>query len=140
MVKKILIMGHSYITRLKSYIREDPEQCTFTLNLDPQEVMIQYAGGGGDVASMRGKPMEVVQDFQPDIVLLQIGTNELYCNIHTPSSVSSAIVNLVDTLHHIYNVQFVAVLQILHIEYRQNAEFGILWIQYGLTTAWMRQT
>lgn len=51
MVKKVLILGHSYITRLKSYIREDPEQCTFTLNLDPQEVK----GGGTQEQSQTRK-------------------------------------------------------------------------------------
>lgn len=49
----------------------------FDLNLNSREFMIQFSGRrGAQVANIRSK-LEIISDFAPDIVILQIGSYDL---------------------------------------------------------------
>ena len=55
------------------------------MNLNPREVMIQYSGlPGATVDKLKRHGMSGVQDFEPDIVVLEIGTNDLTDTNCTP--------------------------------------------------------
>ena len=77
--------------------------------------MVQYSSlPGANVQSLRDSRLTDVKDFEPDIVILQIGTNDLADPKCTHDMLVSAIKDLLDTLLYTYNVRYVAVLQILH--------------------------
>ena len=77
--------------------------------------MVQYSSlPGANVQSLRDSRLTDVKDFEPDIVILQIGTNDLADPKCTHDMLVSAIKDLVDTLLYTYHVRYVAVLQILH--------------------------
>lgn len=115
MVYKVHLIGHSFVTRFKQFLKHNLDQYSYTLNLDPHDVMIQYSGlSGGSVQSLRANLLTDVHDFEPDFVFSDIGSNDL-CNRHlTPDSVANSVLDLVDFLVHFANVRIVAVLQILH--------------------------
>ena len=72
---------------------------TYSLNLDPREVMVKYSSlTGTTVTAIREKRLSDVEDFDPDMVILQIGTNDLADIQCTHGTLISAITDLVDTL------------------------------------------
>lgn len=113
---RVLIVGHSFISNLKNYIRRNlSSQINYSLGLHPKDVMIQYSDRrGGSLSTFQQHQIESVQDFEPHIVVLQLGSNDL-CNGQTSvesftNNYQSIIKDLLDT----YKVKRVVVLQILH--------------------------
>lgn len=111
-IPKIQLFGHSFICRLRDFI-SGSDQVRFDLSLSGPP-LIQYTGfPGASVQSLRDN-IEDVLDFQPDIVILCVGTNDIYDARVSPRSVAQAIMDLVDTLLFVHNVSSVIVLQVLH--------------------------
>ena len=76
MAFKILLCGHSFINRFKNFISEHRHDYSYSLNLVPYDYMVQYSGkSGGKVKDLWG--VEDLKDFEPDIVVLQCGSNDL---------------------------------------------------------------
>ena len=114
-VLKTLILGHSFVRHFKNFIKSRMPDYNFTLKLDPREVMIQYSGkSGATVGSLRLCQLPDVKDFEPQLVILDIGTNDLSHPSGNPEKLALDIEKLVDTLLKDYNVQHVVVIQILH--------------------------
>lgn len=88
---KVLIVGHSFIANLKSYVRRNfSSKINFSLGLDPKEIMTQYS----DRRSGSFDQIESVQDFDPHIVVLLLGSNDL-CDSQT------SVVNFTNEYHSI---------------------------------------
>ncbi|KAH3711068.1 hypothetical protein DPMN_070567 [Dreissena polymorpha] len=110
--KKVYIFGHSFVKRLKDFIRQDPS-LRYDLGLTGSP-MIQYSGfPGATVDCLRNKLQDIL-DFVPDIVILVVGTNDIYNPNQSPLSVASAIRDFVDTLLFVHGIPRVIVLQTLH--------------------------
>ena len=109
---KIQIVGHSFVSRFKSFVRDDLDGA-FHLNLQGPP-LIQYSGFPGATVSTIRDNLDVVSDFDPDVVVLIIGTNDIYSASNSPASVAQQISDLVDTLLFILNIPQVVVLQVLH--------------------------
>ena len=127
MASSIQIFGHSYVKRLKNFLR-DHTQLRFNLNLNSYP-LVQYSGYPGAVVDTLRSNLTDVIDFSPDIVILLIGTNDLYWPEVTPTSLTSAILDLADSCIYMCNVKKVVVCQILHrqpsdtCKYRVNTEW-----------------
>lgn len=77
--------------------------------------MIQYSGKpGATVESLKECQLSVVEDFEPHLVILDIGTNDLALPSSSPEKLASAIAELVHTLLTAYNIRHIVVLQILY--------------------------
>ena len=75
---KILVMGDSFIANFKEFLKKNWEEYSISLNLHLREVMIQYSSKrGGTVQKLQTHQLQDVTDFEPDIVFLQIGSNDL---------------------------------------------------------------
>ena len=115
MVRKILLLGHSFISHFKRFLKTNLNTFSYSINLNPREVMVQYAScPGATVEKLERTCMSDVEDFEPDVVVLQIGTNDLADPTCTPEKLVKKITGLVRTLLTTYKVKYVAVLQILH--------------------------
>ena len=83
MVRKVLILGHSFVHRLESFTFNNREHHWFNLGYDGTEVQIEFAGLAG--GTLRPGPksiqkegfMRIVADYEPHSVFLQIGGNDL---------------------------------------------------------------
>ena len=109
---KIHVFGHSFVHRLKRFI-SDSTNIRYDLGLR-QSVLVQYSGFPGAKINTLHEHLDVIEDFAPDIVVLMIGTNDIYSEFNTPSDVASDIVTLVGKLVTKHRVQYVIVGQILH--------------------------
>ena len=91
------LFGHSFISHFKRFIRTNASDFDYNLNLDKREVMIQfscYPGASVQALIQRGLPD--VYDFEPDLTILDICTNDLSSS--PPETVENAIVSLVNSL------------------------------------------
>ena len=73
---KIQLFGHSFVTRLKKFIREEPS-LKFNLGLQGNP-LVQFSGYSGATIETLSKKFEVVSDFAPDILIMLVGTNDIY--------------------------------------------------------------
>ena len=91
-VPKIMIPGHSFVRR--------PSGDWAKSNFDLEDVKVPLFGvGGKTVEKIKQFDLANVSRFAPDVVILEIGTNDL-CN-EPPETVGSQIDELVELL--LYN-------------------------------------
>ena len=89
---RVLILGHSFIRRLKDFIASHPDLNANFLIAEACEIK-WHGVGGRTIAKARAFDLPVVESFLPQIVILQLGSNDL---VHAdPFSIASAIEDLV---------------------------------------------
>lgn len=97
----VLILGHTFICRLNSFIKNSTHlDHHFLLHKDTHN---KWRGEGGQTVEKTIRyDLHVVQSFAPHIVILQLGTNDLF---HLDSLVTaSAIEDLVGILYNEHSV------------------------------------
>ena len=77
MPTRVLVLGHSFIARFKSFLRDNVSKFTFSLNLDPKQFMIQYFGRAGATVFRIRRNLEIVGDFEPSILFYSILSHNL---------------------------------------------------------------
>lgn len=109
---KVHIIGHSFVSRLKQFIRSEPD-LRYDFGL-ATPAMVQYNGYPGGTIRTVHKHLEVVSDFAPDIVVVLLGTNDIYDANVTIKDVANQFHSLLETLIHGFKVPTVVVCQVLH--------------------------
>ena len=110
---RVLMLGHSFIRRLHTFLlRNFNAQIADNFSL-PGDLVIRWHGiGGRTVFKTKKFDLSAVEDFAPDVVVLQLGTNDL-ANTSAVET-GSAIEDLCRLLHESYGVQVICVCQTLH--------------------------
>lgn len=114
MPTRVLVLGHSFIARFKSFLRDNVSKFTFSLNLDPKQFMIQYFGRPGVTVSRIRRNLEIVGDFEPSMVILEIGSNDLCHSMTSAEEVAGSIYALAEHIGKSFKAQTVIIMQILH--------------------------
>ncbi|KAH3833698.1 hypothetical protein DPMN_107010 [Dreissena polymorpha] len=109
---KVQLFGHSFVRHLKDFIRHD-STLRFNLNLHGHP-LVQYSGFSGARVETLHHRLTEISDFEPEIVVLIIGTNDIYDSSCSILSVANKIEDLVRTLLFELNVRYVVVMQCLH--------------------------
>ena len=117
---RVLILGHSFIRRLKAFIENHPTELDLAFQISAQAAISCRGVGGRTVAQAIQYNMKLVRSQCPDIVVVQLGTNDLSSN--TSLKVGSAIEDFVHLLHDSYGVKCVCVCQT--IRRRSGREFN----------------
>ncbi len=131
-IPKILVLGHSFVRRLRDDLNAqfDP-RASVNFHL-PESGYIQLQGiGGRTVEKMFKHDLSFVQQYKPDVLFLEIGTNDL--SICAPEVVGSKIDDLARPLRDKYNVRVVGVCQVINRnvaysetpDHRFNAKAGL---------------
>ena len=108
---RVLILGHSFIRRLRDLITRS-HGFSAQLGIQSPDFICKWHGvGGRTIAKVLQYDLGVVRDFGPDIIILQLGTNDLVDN--SPLTVGSALEHLVTLLHDAYKVDLICVCQTL---------------------------
>ena len=95
-VPKVMILGHSFVRRLSCDLDQQFDDRA-KRNFDLNHVNVRLFGvGGRTVKKIKDFDLGVVFRFAPDVVILEIGTNDL-CNI-SAEVVGSEIDELVKQL------------------------------------------
>ena len=76
-VPTALMLGHSFVKRLKRDLEAAFDPCAaHDFNLFGTASVSLYGVGGHTVLSLQTNDVHMVQDLAPDIVILEIGTND----------------------------------------------------------------
>lgn len=114
---RILVLGHSFVQRLHKFVLRSHSGLNENFNLS-EPIILKWLGvGGRTVDKVRHYDMQAVRAFRPDIVILQLGTNDL--SAIPPLKVGSDIEELVKLLHSHYKVKVVVVCQTLRRDSHQ---------------------
>ena len=91
---RVLILGHSFIRRLHAFItRSHDNEYTTKLGISTPDFICKWHGvGGRTVAKVLKYDLSVVKEFGPDIIILQLGTNDLVNS--SPLTVGSSLEHL----------------------------------------------
>lgn len=110
--KRILILGHSFVRRLRHFIsRHKGSELSENLHLSEPVIVRWFGVGGRMISKTKQHDMHVVRTFRPHIVLLQLGTNDLSSS--SPLRVGSDLEDFARVLHDVYHVRVVVVCQTL---------------------------
>ena len=115
---RVLIIGHSFIHRLKAFVQRERYIHTYTtLNGIGQ---VHFHGvGGRTIAKFRKFDFDIVRRIAPDIIVLGLGSNDLV--ELSPQTVGSELETLARELHELPSVQLVVIGQVLR-RWSQNSD------------------
>ena len=105
----VLVLGHSFIRHLHDFIERNPRDLDLAFKLKEPAAIFWHGVGGRTVAKTIRHDLHVVQSVRPDIVIVQLGTNDL--SSRPPLLVGSDLEDFVRLLHDSCGVQFVCVCQ-----------------------------
>ena len=91
---KVLILGHSFVKRLKYDLVAgfDPRAHDHFDVVNSARVFL-YGVGGRKVSDVQSRDLHIIESFAPDILILDIGTNDL--NTGKQEVIGSAIDDLI---------------------------------------------
>ena len=111
-VPKVLILGHSFVKRLRRDLRAGfDSRVDGEFKLQGTALVNLHGIGGRTVAKLSSFDLHVVRSFAPDVVILEIGTNDL--STLSPEVVGSAIEDLVRLLIDSFSVRVVGVCHVI---------------------------
>jgi len=107
---RALILGHSFVRRLSSFLSHSK---TYSNHLGLKDVAeIAFLGvGGRTVAKVEKFELNFVRAWKPDIVVLELGTNDL--TTFSPECVGSSLEELVQLLYENCSVNVIGVCQVI---------------------------
>ena len=108
---KLLFLGHSFVRRASQHL-SSINQTNLYLPLPTHEVLFQFRGGAHipDISQL----FRQSAGFNPDIVVIDIGTNDLFNNTSTPShTLALQLYNLAKHLVNHHGVRHVIILEVL---------------------------
>ena len=111
-VPTALILGHSFVKRLQRDLNrgfDSRASCDF--NLSGTASVRLHGIGGRTVQTLQANDLHVVRDLAPDIVILEIGTNDL--SKLPPEKVGSAIEDLVRLFQSDFSVRAIGVCYVI---------------------------
>ena len=114
MPHRVLILGHSFVNRLCSFVANHPDW----VDLGFYDIQVQFSGIGG--GTLRNGPkcissqsnMEVMKTFHPHAVVLQIGGNDLSDPDCDPGRLARDIIAFAQFLISGYGVSHVIICQL----------------------------
>ena len=118
---RVLIIGHSFIHRLKAFVQKERHIHTYkTLNGIGQ---VHFHGvGGRTIAKFRKFDFDVVRRIGPDIIVLELGSNDLV--ELSAQTVGSELETLARELHELPSVQLVVIGQDLRRRSQNSDNFN----------------
>ena len=120
---KCIILGHSFVRRLKDDLPNgfDPRA---KQGFDIKDVNIRLLGKGGrTVVKTLRFDLPTILHYQPDIVLIELGTNDMVQNIALEViGLGSQLEELVQRLKQEFSVLVVGVCKVIPRRYRNDLE------------------
>ena len=109
---RVLVWGHSFVKRLHADLeRGFQRRARSDFNLASRARVSLFGHGGRTVPKLWSYDLHVVSRLLPDIVILEIGTNDLFTE--EPSLVAASIEVLVRLLHDRFSVKAICVCHVI---------------------------
>ena len=124
---KVLILGHSFVKRLKHDLVAgfDPRAHDH-FDLGNSARVSMYGVGGRKASDIQSRDLHIIEGFVPDILILEIGTNDL--NTGKPEIIGSAIDDLIVYLRAHFSIRVVVVCQVIP---RRNRRTGLPALEFN---------
>ena len=112
---KVLILGHSFVSRFKTFVYQGGDRrVKRDLHLSRSARVFFQGVGVRTVDKLRALDLHDVRRLKPDIVILEIGSNDL-CQLGVkPETVGSKIEALVHILQNQCHVNYIMVCQVIN--------------------------
>lgn len=111
----VLIMGHSFVHCFHSFLAQGSDRrVRLDLNLSRLAHVNYHGVGGRTVDKLSRFVLSVVGRLKPEIVILELGVNDLSPNGASPECVGSEMESLVQLLHAQYRMKFIVVCQTIN--------------------------
>ncbi len=108
----VLILGHSFIKRLRKDLEKNMiPGASPSFHLEGFASIHMNGVGGRTVASLRNENLNFIRQLKPDVLILEMGTNDLIDS--PPEVVGSAIDDLVTMFLEDFPVQLIIVCQVI---------------------------
>ena len=120
---RVLILGHSFIRRLHEFVRLPTNALRENFDITTPMNLRWHGIGGRTVAKVMRYDLEIVRQFSPDIVILQLGTNDISArSICSALAVGSQLEDLTKLLHEQFGATVVCVCQTI---LRENSHLNV---------------
>jgi len=111
-VPTVLILGHSFVRRLRCDLNAGfDSRAVRDFHLKGSANVHLFGIGGRTIAKLKRHDLHVISELSPDIVILEIGTNDL--SSLRPEVVGSAIDDLVRLLIETFHVPVIGVCHVI---------------------------
>ena len=112
---QILILGHSYVRRLKEFVNScNLPKVTPNFGLDSDRFIMHYEGhGGANIGRIHAQLDRVVNQFQPDLVILQVGSNDISNANKDPAILADRLTDLANRLHFQFHLRKVVISELV---------------------------
>ena len=105
-LSKVLILGHSFVKRLSRDIQLGSDsRIDASFGLQGSAAVKLYGVGGRTVQKLRAYDLDILRNWSPDVVILEVGTNDM--SELAPEVVGSAVVDLVELILESFSVRAV---------------------------------
>ena len=74
---RVLVLGDSFIRRLRQFVLNAPQNYSVDFHFTHCAVIKWHGIGGRTVTKTVEHDLHVIKSFEPDIVLIQLGSNDL---------------------------------------------------------------
>ena len=105
----VLVLEDSFIRRLRTFVLGSPQKFSVDFDLSNLAVIKWHGIGGRTVTKTVQPDLHLTKSFKPDIVLLQLGSNDL--TSETALCVDASIDDFVRLQNDLYHVQVIYVRQ-----------------------------
>ena len=121
---RALVLGHSFVRRLKDFAAQNHSNGPYDLNLGLSDVCsIVFLGiGGRTVDKLIRNDLDKIRSAAPNIVVLELGSNDLCDKDSDPETIALSIVALAELLITELSLRIIAVCEVTA---RQNEPFEI---------------
>lgn len=119
---RVLVLGHSFVRRLKEFAAPNHSGGPYDLNLGLSNIcsIIFHGIGGRTVDKMIKHDLDKIRSAAPNIVVLELGSNDLCDKDSDPETIALSIVALAELLLTELSLRFIAVCEVTA---RQNEPF-----------------
>ena len=110
MSPSVLVLGHSFVRRMRDYLYSSQN-----MNLGLQQIShILYHGVGGHTLFDLWDEISFIEAVNPDILVLEIGSNDLAHNSMQPAVLVEELLKFVTFIQNRCSISQVAVLQVFY--------------------------
>ena len=107
-----MILGHSFVRRLQSDLsRNFDQRASIDFKVDECSVRL-FGTGGRTIKKVRQHDMRLIEKFDPDIIILELGTNDL--SFLPPEVVGSELDEFIRFLLQRFSMKIVAVCKVIN--------------------------
>ena len=116
-----LILGHSFVRRMKDFLKSNAGNSSFNEHFDLEHsCLVKLRGNGGrTVERLMRYDLRATRATKPDILVLEIGSNDL-CDPSADPEILSETITALDVLRHEIQHKFTVICQVIP---RRNTPF-----------------